>query len=233
MQYRQLGGTGERVSAVCLGTMTWGEQNTEAEAHEQLDLAVDHGVNFIDTAEMYPVPARAETQGLTERHIGSWLAKRGGRERLVLATKVTGPSTGLDWIRGGPRLAPRHIRDALEASLERLQTDYVDLYQIHWPARSANYFGQLGYEPGDEDGAALEVIEETLDTLAQLVEEGRIRHVGVSNETPWGVMQYLRLAEEKGLPRVVSVQNPYNLLNRTFEVGLAEIAHRERAGLLA
>jgi len=232
MQYRQLGRTDERVSAVCLGTMTWGQQNTEAEAHDQLDLAVDHGVNFIDTAEMYPVPPRAETQGLTERYIGTWLAKRSDRERLLIATKVTGPSDNLDWLRGGPRLTPRQIRDALQESLSRLQTDYVDLYQIHWPARAANYFGRLGYAP-DDDAVALEGIEETLDTLAQLVEEGRIRHIGVSNETPWGVMQYLRLAADKGLPRTVSIQNPYNLLNRSFEVGLAEIAHRERAGLLA
>jgi aryl-alcohol dehydrogenase-like predicted oxidoreductase len=233
MQYRPLGRTADRVSTLCLGTMTWGEQNTEADAHSQLDLALERGVNFIDTAEMYPVPPRAETQGLTERYIGTWLAKRGDRERLVLATKVSGDSNGLEWVRGGPRLTPRQIRGALDASLERLQTDYVDLYQIHWPARRANYFGRLGYEPGDEDGSALEGIEETLDTLAQLVEDGRIRYIGVSNETPWGVMHYLRLAEEKGLPRVVSIQNPYSLLNRTFEIGLAEVAHREAAGLLA
>ncbi len=232
MQYRQLGHTNERVSTLCLGTMTWGEQNTEAEAHDQLDLALEHGVNFIDTAEMYPVPPRAETHGLTERYIGTWLAKRSDRERLLVATKVSGPSSNMDWIRGGPKLTPRHIRDALHESLVRLQTDYVDLYQIHWPARSANYFGRLGYEP-DDDPSALEGIEETLDTLAQLVEEGRVRYIGVSNETPWGVMQFLRLAEDKGLPRIVSIQNPYSLLNRTFEVGLAEIAHRERAGLLA
>ncbi len=232
MQYRQLGHTNERVSTLCLGTMTWGQQNSEAEAHDQLDLALEHGVNFIDTAEMYPVPPRAETQGLTERYIGTWLAKRSDRERLLLATKVSGPSSNADWIRGGPQLTPRHIRDALNESLARLQTDYVDLYQIHWPARQANYFGRLGYEPDDDPGA-LEGIEETLDTLAQLVEEGRVRYIGVSNETPWGVMQYLRLAEEKGLPRILSIQNPYSLLNRTFEIGLAEIAHRERAGLLA
>jgi len=232
MQYRQLGRTTDRVSTLCLGTMTWGQQNSEAEAHDQLDLALEHGVNFIDTAEMYPVPPRAETQGLTERYIGTWLAKRSDRERVLIATKVSGPSSNMDWIRGGPQLTPRHIRDALNESLARLQTDYVDLYQIHWPARQANYFGRLGYEP-DDDPSALEGIEETLDTLAQLVEEGRVRYIGVSNETPWGVMQYLRLAEEKGLPRIVSIQNPYSLLNRTFEVGLAEIAHRERAGLLA
>ncbi len=233
MQYRQLGRTGERVSAICLGTMTWGQQNSEAEAHDQLDIARERGINFIDTAEMYPVPPRAETQGLTERYIGTWLAKRGDRDQIHLATKVSGPSKNLDWVRGGPQLTPRHIRQALDESLQRLQTDYVDLYQIHWPARSTNFFGKLGYQPADEAGDALEGIEETLDTLAQLVEEGRVRHIGVSNETPWGVMQYLRLAEEKGLPRIVSIQNPYNLLNRTFEIGLAEVAHREHAGLLA
>jgi aryl-alcohol dehydrogenase-like predicted oxidoreductase len=233
MQYRQLGRTGERISAICLGTMTWGEQNSEADAHSQLDLAVERGVNFIDTAEMYPVPPRAETQGLTERYIGTWLARRSDRERLLLATKTSGDSSELDWIRGGPRLTARQIREALDASLQRLQTDYVDLYQIHWPARPANYFGRLGYEPGDEDDSALEVIEATLDTLARLVEAGRIRYIGVSNETPWGVMQYLRLAEARGLPRIVSIQNPYNLLNRSFEVGLAEFAHREQTGLLA
>lgn len=234
MQYRTLGTTGERVSVVCLGTMTWGEQNTEDEAHAQLDLAVERGVNFIDAAEMYPVPPRAETQGLTERYLGSWLARRRDRERLVIATKVSGPSDDLDWMRGGPRLDARHIREAVDASLQRLGTDYIDLYQVHWPARPANFFGRLGYEPTDDDGdAALGPIEETLATLAELVAEGRIRHVGVSNETPWGVMAYLRLAERDGLPRIASIQNPYNLLNRSFEVGLAEIAHRERIGLLA
>lgn len=234
MQYRTLGTTGERVSALCLGTMTWGEQNSEAEAHAQLDLAVERGVNFIDAAEMYPVPPRAETQGLTERYLGSWLAQRHDRERLVIATKVAGPSDDMHWIRGGPRLTARHIREAVDASLERLQTDYIDLYQVHWPARPANYFGRLGYEPGDDDGdSARAGIEETLSTLAALVDAGRIRHVGVSNDTPWGVMEYLRQAERGGLPRIVSVQNPYNLLNRSFEIGLAEVAHRERVGLLA
>ncbi|MDZ7748297.1 MAG: NADP(H)-dependent aldo-keto reductase [Halofilum sp. (in: g-proteobacteria)] len=232
MQYNQLGQTADRVSTICLGTMTWGEQNSEADAHDQLDVALEHGVNFIDTAEMYPFPCTGETCGDTERFIGSWLARRGGRERLLLATKVSGNADGLEWIRGGPRLTPKQIREAVEGSLQRLQTDYIDLYQIHWPARRANYFGRLAYEPHDEDGTALEVIEETLDALAQLVEDGRIRHVGISNETPWGTMQYLRLAEEKGLPRVASIQNPYSLLNRTFETGLAEIAHRERVSLL-
>jgi len=235
MQYRTLGRTDVEVSAICLGTMTWGEQNSEAEAHDQLDVAVDRGVNFIDAAEIYPVPPKAETQGLTERYIGSWLAKRSDRDRLVIATKVAGTSTGLEWIRGGPELNARQIREAVDASLERLQTDYIDLYQIHWPGRPANYFGRLGYSSDDSDagGAAVESIEETLRALAGLVETGRIRQIGVSNETPWGVMQYLRLAEQHGLPRIASIQNPYNLLNRSFEIGLAEFAHRERTDLLA
>ena len=230
MEYRTLGDTDLRVSAVCLGTMTWGEQNSEAEAHSQLDYAVERGVNFIDTAEMYPVPPRAGTVGRTEQHLGSWLARRGRREDLVLATKASGP--GLDHVRGGaPSFDEAGLREALEGSLERLGTDYVDLYQLHWPERRANYFGRLGYRATD-DGPAPR-IEATLEALAALVEEGRVRFVGLSNETPWGVMRFLRAAEEFGLPRVVSIQNPYNLLNRSFEVGLAEVSHRERVGLLA
>jgi len=234
MQYRTLGAGEHKVSLICLGTMTWGEQNSEAEAHEQLDVAVERGVNFIDAAEIYPVPPRAETQGLTERYLGNWLAGRRDRDQMVIATKISGPSTGLEWIRGGPDLSPRQIRDALDDSLQRLRTDYIDLYQVHWPGRPTNYFGQLGYTPGEDAGAAeVERIEETLHTLAGLVEAGKIRAIGVSNETPWGVMQYLRLAAQQGLPRIVSIQNPYSLLNRSFEIGLAECAHRERSGLLA
>lgn len=233
MHYQTLGRSDLRVSTICLGTMTWGEQNTEQEAHEQLDLAVDHGVNFIDAAEIYPVPPKAETQGLTERYLGNWLAQRGNRDRVVIATKVSGSSDGLEWIRGGPEMTARHIREAVDGSLERLQTDYIDLYQIHWPDRSANYFGKLEYAPDDDGGDAVAVIEETLHTLAGLVEAGKIRHIGVSNETPWGVMQYLMLASQHGLPRIASIQNPYSLLNRSFEVGLAEFAQREQTGLLA
>ena len=232
MKYSRLGNTDIEVSRICLGTMTWGEQNSEDEAHEQLDLAVERGVNFIDTAEVYAVPMRAETQGLTEQYIGNWLARRSDRERLVIATKVAGNSDGIEWIRGGPALNREQILRAVDDSLQRLQTDYIDLYQVHWPARRANYFGRLDYEHVDEDDA-LGTIEETLSALGELVEAGKIRYVGISNETPWGTMQYLRLAEEFGLPRVVSIQNPYSLLNRTFEIGLAEIAHRERVGLLA
>ncbi|MCD6007160.1 MAG: NADP(H)-dependent aldo-keto reductase [Pseudomonadota bacterium] len=230
MQQRALGDTGISVSRLCLGTMTFGEQNSEADAHEQLTRAVDAGINFIDTAEMYPVPPRAETQGLTEAYIGSWLKTRGGRDALILATKAAGPGR-MEHIRGGAQLTREHIQQAIDASLQRLQTDYVDLYQLHWPARSVNIFGQLGYTPeSDEDATPL---EETLTALKELVDAGKVRAIGLSNDTPWGVMRCLQLADTLGLPRVASVQNPYNLLNRSFEVGLAEIAHRENVGLLA
>lgn len=231
MQTRKLGNTDIDVSLICLGTMTWGEQNTESEAFEQLDYATEAGVNFIDAAEMYPVPPRAETQGLTEQYLGNWLARRGRREDLVIASKVAGPGNGLTYLRNGPRLTREHIREACETSLKRLQTDYIDLYQVHWPDRSTNFFGQLGYQPNPEESST--PIEETLEALDELVREGKIRQIGLSNETPWGTMEYLRLAREKGWPRAVSIQNPYNLLNRSFEVGMAEIAHREQAGLLA
>ncbi|MCK2149224.1 NADP(H)-dependent aldo-keto reductase [Marinobacter alexandrii] len=231
MQTRKLGNTDIDVSLICLGTMTWGEQNTESEAFEQLDYATEAGVNFIDAAEMYPVPPRAETQGLTEQYLGNWLARRGRRDDLVIASKVAGPGNGLTYLRNGPRLTRAHIREACEASLKRLQTDYIDLYQVHWPDRSTNFFGQLGYQTNPEE--SFTPIEETLEALDELVREGKIRQIGLSNETPWGTMEYLRLAREKGWPRAVSIQNPYNLLNRSFEVGMAEIAHREQAGLLA
>ncbi len=231
MQTRKLGNTDIDVSLICLGTMTWGEQNTESEAFEQLEYATGAGVNFIDAAEMYPVPPRAETQGLIEQYLGNWLARRGRRDDLVIASKVAGPGNGLTYLRNGPRLTRAHIREACEASLKRLQTDYIDLYQVHWPDRSTNFFGQLGYQPNPEESST--PIEETLEALDELVREGKIRQIGLSNETPWGTMEYLRLAREKGWPRAVSIQNPYNLLNRSFEVGMAEIAHREQAGLLA
>ncbi|GGY08359.1 oxidoreductase [Litchfieldella qijiaojingensis] len=229
MQIRPLGDTGIDVSRLCLGTMTFGEQNSEAEAHEQLDRAVAFGINFIDTAEMYPVPPKAETQGRTEAYIGSWLKRRASRDDVIIATKVAGP--GLEHIRGGPRLTREHIHQAIDASLTRLQTDYIDLYQLHWPDRSTNFFGKLGYLPDEEEEAT--PLEETLAALKELVDAGKVRAIGLSNETPWGVMRCLRLAETMGVPRVASVQNPYNLLNRSFEVGLAEIAHREGIGLLA
>ena len=231
MKQRTLGQTDIRVSELCLGTMTWGEQNSEAEAFTQLDLATAEGINFIDTAEMYPVPPRAQTQGLTEQYLGNWLAARGGRDKLAIATKVVGPGDGLSHIRGGPRLTADHVRRACEASLKRLQTDYIDLYQVHWPDRNCNFFGKLGYEHSTSEDAT--PIAQTLAALAELVQAGKVRHIGLSNETPWGVMEYLRLAERHGWPRPVSIQNPYNLLNRSFEAGLAEIAHREQLGLLA
>jgi len=232
MEYRHLGRTDIKVSAICLGTMTFGEQNSEAEAHEQLDYAVAEGVNFIDTAEMYPVPPGAETYGRTEEYIGTWLNKRGNRDQVILASKVAGPARDLSYLRHGQaRLDRPNIEAALDGSLKRLQTDYIDLYQLHWPDRPTNFFGQLGYQ--HQAGADGVPIEETLRVLADLVQSGKVRHVGLSNETPWGAMEFLRLAEQCGLPRVVSIQNPYSLLNRSFEIGLAEVAHREDCGLLA
>ncbi|MGM0769275.1 MAG: NADP(H)-dependent aldo-keto reductase [Pseudomonadota bacterium] len=231
MEMRKLGNTDIDVSLICLGTMTWGEQNSEQEAFQQLDMATDQGVNFIDAAEMYPVPPRAETQGLTERYLGNWLARRGRREDLVIASKVAGPGNGLTYLRNGPRLTRDHIRQACEQSLQRLQTDYIDLYQVHWPDRSTNFFGKLGYAHDPDEYST--PIAETLAALDELVREGKVRHVGLSNETPWGTMEYFRLAQEKGWPRPVSIQNPYNLLNRSYEAGMAEISHREQAGLLA
>ena len=229
MQYRLLGRTGLKVGQICLGTMTWGEQNSEAEAHAQMDMAVDAGVNFFDTAEMYPVPPKADTQGRTESYIGTWFKKTGRRNDIVLASKVIGPGM-FPYLRGGPRLDRAQVLTACEASLRRLQTDHIDLYQVHWPQRPTNYFGQLGYEHrGDGDVT----IEETLSALAELVRQGKVRHVGISNETPWGLSEYLRLHRDKGLPRVEAIQNPYSLLNRSFEVGLAEFAHREQIGMLA
>jgi aryl-alcohol dehydrogenase-like predicted oxidoreductase len=231
MDYRALGRSDLQVSAICLGTMTFGEQNTEADAHAQLDYAVERGVNVIDIAEMYPVPARAATSGLSERFVGSWL-RTGRRDRVIIATKVAGPSRGWHWIRGGPLALDRtNIRSALEASLRRLGTDYVDLYQIHWPARKVPTFGQYQFVPSSEEGVT--PILEQLEALAELVREGKVRHVGLSNEHPWGVMEFLRLSVAHGLPRVVSIQNAYNLLNRTIEFSLAEVLHREGVGLMA
>jgi aryl-alcohol dehydrogenase-like predicted oxidoreductase len=232
MQYRPLGRSGIQVSALCLGTMTFGEQNSEAEAHAQLDRALAAGINFIDAAEMYPVPPKAETQGLTECHIGSWLARRGCRDQVVLATKVAGPADWLPHIRGGDnRLDRPNIRAAVAGSLRRLKTDVIDIYQVHWPDRKTNFFGVLGYSHPQPDHSV--PIEETLEVLEELVREGKVRHIGVSNETPWGLTRYLALAEQRELPRPVAIQNPYSLLNRSFEIGLAEIAQREACGLLA
>lgn len=232
MKYRKLGHTDIDVSLICLGTMTWGQQNDESEAHRQLSFALERGVNFIDTAEMYPIPPKAKTAHRTEEYIGTWLTKR-DRDDVVLATKVVGRST-MEWFRPEnqtPKATREQIRFAVEGSLRRLKTDYIDLYQLHWPDRPTNFFGKLGYKH-EEDPTATPMLE-TLKALAELVEEEKIRYIGISNETPWGVMKYLQLAERHGLPRIVSVQNPYSLLNRSFEVGGAEIAIREKVGLLA
>ncbi|EXJ10577.1 hypothetical protein D791_02408 [Nitrincola nitratireducens] len=231
MEYRQLGKTDLRVSKIALGTMTWGEQNTESEAHEQLDMAWDLGINLVDAAEMYPVPPRPETQGQTERFLGTWLKKRGLRDKIVLATKVTGPGESFHYLRNGPRLSREHILSAVDDNLQRLQTDYIDLYQLHWPERHTNFFGQLGYQHQESPDAIS--IEETLSACNELVKSGKVRHIGISNESPWGMHEYLRLSDQLELTRIQSIQNPYNLLNRSFEVGLAEMSIRENLGLLA
>ncbi len=232
MQYRTLGNTDTQVSMICLGSMTWGEQNSEAEGHAQLDYALEHGINFIDTAELYAIRAKAETNGRTEEIIGSWLKARNNRDQVVLASKVAGPGKGwVDHIRNGEsRFDRANMQMALEQSLRRLQTDYLDLYQLHWPERKTNYFGCLGYAHSSKEFTP---IEETLEVLQEFIQAGKIRQIGLSNETPWGLMKFLQVADRMGLPRVVSIQNPYNLLNRSFEIGLAEIAHREQIGLLA
>jgi aryl-alcohol dehydrogenase-like predicted oxidoreductase len=237
MEYRRLGSSNLNVSAICLGTMTFGQQNSEAEAHAQLDYAVAHGINFIDTAEMYPVPPRADTVTRTETIVGNWL-KNQPRDKIILGTKVAGPRRNMEWIRGGPKSMDRaNIRAAIEGSLRRLQTDYIDLYQLHWPERNVPMFGQYQFDPAQEfeNGQQKDwlSIRDQLEALAELVREGKVRAIGVSNEQPWGVMEFLRIAKEYELPRIASIQNCYNLINRGFEFGLAEIAYRENVGLLA
>jgi aryl-alcohol dehydrogenase-like predicted oxidoreductase len=232
MQYRQLGDSDLRVSRICLGSMIWGEQNSEAEAFEQLDCATGLGVNFIDTAEMYSVPSRAETYGASEIIIGNWMRRRGNRGNMIIASKVAGPCG--DWMphirNAGTRLDRPNIEQALDGSLRRLQTDYIDLYQLHWPQRKTNYFGRLGY--ANEPTPDWIDLEETLEVLGDLVDKGKVRAIGVSNETPWGLMRYLSAAKSLGLPRMASIQNPYSLLNRSFEVGLAEVCLRENIACL-
>ena len=228
MKYKKLPNTDLNVSLLCLGTMTYGEQNNEKEAHEQLDYSISNGINFIDTAEMYAIPPREETQGKTEEIIGTWLSKRKDRDKMILATKVAGP--GMEYIRGGSRLSKKHILQAADDSLKRLQTDYIDLYQVHWPERKSNFFGRLGYEYSEEMGVT---IEETLDAMSTLVKSGKVRHIGISNETPWGTNKYLEFAKNAGHEKIISIQNPYSLLNRIYEVGLAEISQHENIGLLA
>jgi aryl-alcohol dehydrogenase-like predicted oxidoreductase len=210
--------------------MTFGEQNTEAEAHTQLDLAVSHGVNFIDTAEMYPVAPCAETVNRTESYIGSWLSQQ-QRDQFIIATKIAGPARGFNWIRGTPRINREHITAAIDGSLRRLQTDYVDLYQIHWPDRYVPMFGSTGFDVTQERDST--PIAEQLQVLSELVAAGKVRHIGLSNETPWGVAEFVRCAGQLGLPKIVTVQNAYHLMNRTFESGLAETCHHDNVGLLA
>lgn len=232
MKYNPLGNTGMNVSAISLGTMTFGEQNTEREAHDQLSMAVERGINLIDTAELYPAPASKATTGLSEQYIGNWL-QRQDRSKVIIASKVVGPAPKkwIGYIRGGPKLDPSQIEGALNDSLKRLRTDYIDLYQIHWPSRNTNYFGKLGYEYGKDKHH--NPISETLEVLDRLQSAGKVRHIGVSNETPWGLHEYLRCAEINDYPKIASVQNPYCLLNRTYEIGMAEFAHRSNVGLLA
>jgi len=231
VEYRKLGNTDLNVSALCLGTMTWGKQNTQDEAFAQLDYALERGINFIDTAEMYPVPPETETQGATDIMIGNWLAERGCRDQVVLATKIAGP--GLGTVRGGQGDYSRtNIETAVNESLQRLQTDVIDVYQLHWPARNSNFFGKLGYQPNADEADPVPSMLDVLESLQTMVDAGKIRYVGLSNESAWGTMKFLELAERHGLPRVVSVQNPYNLLNRSYEVGLAEVSDREQVSLL-
>jgi aryl-alcohol dehydrogenase-like predicted oxidoreductase len=233
MQMNRLGTTDLLVSRVCLGTMTFGQQNTEADAHSQIDYALDRGINFIDTAEMYPVPPTAATQGSTERFIGTWLKQSGRRDRIVLATKAAGPNPNQTWIRAGRQdLDAANIRAAVEASLGRLQTDYIDLYQLHWPSRNVPIFGANTFDPTRERASV--PIEETLDVLGELIREGKIRHIGVSNESPWGVSEYIKQAEMNGLPRIATIQNLYNLTARAFDTTLLdEVCFREQVSLLA
>ena len=231
MNFRKLGNTDLKVSTICLGTMTWGEQNNQKEAFEQMDYAISQGINFFDTAEMYAVPSTEKTFGKTETIIGNWFKERNNRKKVILATKISGP--GLSWIRGGGlQYTKENISSALLGSLERLQTDYIDLYQLHWPERNTNYFGKLGYKHKTEEREWND-FESILRTLKQFVDEGKIRYIGLSNESAWGLSKFLELSKSQDLPRVMSVQNPYNLLNRTYEVGLAEISIREQSGLLA
>lgn len=230
MKYTNLPNTDVKVSKICLGSMTWGQQNTEAEGHEQIDYALDQGVNFIDTAEMYSVPADPETQGSTERIIGTWLKKTGRRDDIVLASKIVGPADMASHIRPKLGFHKEAMNDAIDKSLRRLQTDYIDLYQLHWPERNTNFFGKLGYEHDDSEEWE-DNFREVLENLQALVKQGKIRYIGLSNETPYGLMRFLE-ESKNDLPKMVTVQNPYNLLNRKDEVGLTEILHRENVGLI-
>ena len=231
MKYTTLPNTDIKVSKICLGTMTFGQQNTEVDGHAQMDYALENGVNFFDTAEMYSVPARQETYGSTERILGTWFKKTGKREEVILASKIAGPSPTFTYMRENMDFSPTSIKFALDQSLQRLQTDYIDLYQLHWPERKTNYFGQRGFKV--QDDAWEDNIHGVLETLEGLIKQGKINHIGLSNETPWGIMRFLEESKHQNLPRIKTVQNPYSLLNRLFENGSSEVCIRENVGLLA
>jgi aryl-alcohol dehydrogenase-like predicted oxidoreductase len=231
MKYTTLPNTDIKISKICLGTMTFGQQNSEAEGHAQMDYAVEKGVNFFDTAEMYSIPSRQETYGSTEKIIGSWFKNSGKREEIVLASKIVGPSPSFGYMREKLDFSPKSITVALDQSLQRLQTDYIDLYQLHWPERKTNFFGQRGFKVQNDPWG--DNIQSVLETLDRFIKQGKIRHIGLSNETPWGVMRFLEESKYKNLPRVKTIQNPYSLLNRIFETGLSEMCLRENVGLLA
>ena len=230
MKFKKLGNTDLDVSLICLGTMTWGTQNSEEDAFEQMDYSLSKGVNFFDTAEIYSVPPTSESYGKTEVMIGNWLEKRKNRDKIILASKVAGP--GCDWIRGGGNnFDEKKIAEAIDGSLKRLKTDYIDLYQLHWPERSTNFFGRRDYLYNNEEGD-WNSFESILEALNKFIKSGKIRYIGMSNETPYGMSRYLEISKNKGAPRMMSVQNPYNLVNRTYEIGMSEISIREKCGLL-
>ena len=230
MKFKKLGNTDLDVSLICLGTMTWGTQNTEKDAFEQMDYSVSQGVNFFDTAEIYSVPPTSESYGKTEVMIGNWFEKRKNRDKIILASKVAGP--GCDWIRGGGNnFDEKKIGEAIDGSLKRLKTDYIDLYQLHWPERSTNFFGRRDYSYNNKEGE-WNSFENILDALSKYIKSGKIRYIGMSNETPYGLSRYLEISKNKGAPRMMSVQNPYSLVNRTYEIGMSEISIRQKCGLL-
>ena len=230
MKFKKLGNTDLDVSLICLGTMTWGTQNTEKDAFEQMDYSIGQGVNFFDTAEIYSIPPNSNSYGKTEIMIGNWFEKRKNRDKIILASKVAGP--GCDWIRGGGNnFDEKKIGDAIDGSLKRLKTDYIDLYQLHWPERSTNYFGSRDYSHNNEEGK-WNSFEDILEALSKYIKSGKIRYIGMSNETPYGLSRYLEISKNKGAPRMMSVQNPYNLVNRTYEIGMSEISIRQKCGLL-
>lgn len=234
MKYEELGNTGIQVSQICLGTMTFGQQNTEADGHQQLDYAIEQGINFIDTAELYAVPAFENTYGKTEEIIGTWLKNRKDRDKLIIASKICGPNPNMPWIRGGKSFyTDSNIDDAINDSLKRLQTDYIDLYQLHWPERKTNFFGKRGYTGNNGEENYVEDFKRILESLQKHIDAGKIKHIGISNETTWAMMKYLSYSEKHDLPRIQSIQNPYNLINRLFEVGSSEVSIQEKVGLLA